>query len=187
MKSLVDSTNCNGDLGKCVKDAVKSEFQKYRKENEETSDLQIYNKGEVEQVLSPEQLNALVEEKVKQVIDKYIANQEDKYIADLQDKIVNLEKKVDQRKNEVIEKSETVPEHFENDYLERLLKLESFMREKEKDSNPNVNYFENIIDILSSTASGIKELYSVAKAQAYSSWSNITNVAVVGKYLYDPC
>lgn len=179
LKSLVDSTNCNGDLGKCVKDAVKSEFQKYRKENEETSDLQIYKKGEVEQVLSPEQLNALVEEKVKQVIDKYIANQEDKYIADLQDKIVNLEKKVDQRKNEVIEKSETVPEHFENDYLERLLKLESFMREKEKDSNPNVNYFENIIDILSSTASGIKELYSVAKAQAYSSWSNITNVAVV--------
>lgn len=179
MKSLVDSTNCNGDLGKCVKDAVKNEFQKYRKENEETSDLQIYKKGEVEQVLSPEQLNALVEEKVKQVIDKYIANQEDKYIADLQDKIVNLEKKVDQRKNEVIEKSETVPEHFENDYLERLLKLESFMREKEKDSNPNVNYFENIIDILSSTASGIKELYSVAKAQAYSSWSNITNVAVV--------
>lgn len=179
MKSLVDSTNCNGDLGKCVKDAVKSEFQKYRKENEETSDLQIYKKGEVEQVLSPEQLNAEVEEKVKQVIDKYIAN--------LQDKIVNLEKKVDQRKNEVIEKSETVPEHFENDYLERLLKLESFMWEKEKDSNPNVNYFENIIDILSSTASGIKELYSVAKAQAYSSWSNITNVAVVGKYLYDPC
>lgn len=179
MKSLVDSTNCNGDLGKCVKDAVKSEFQKYRKENEETSDLQIYKKGEVEQVLSPEQLNAIVEEKVKEVIDKYIANQQDKYIAVLQDKIVNLEKKVDQRKNEVIEKSETVPEHFENDYLERLLKLESFMREKEKDSNPNVNYFENIIDILSSTASGIKELYSVAKAQAYSSWSNITNVAVV--------
>nr|XP_034303223.1 uncharacterized protein LOC105337595 [Crassostrea gigas] len=175
----LDSTNCNDDLTKCVKDAVKSEFQKYRKENEETSDLQIYKKGEVEQVLSPEQLNAIVEEKVKQVIDKYIANQQDKYIADLQDKIDNLEKKVDLRKNEVIEKSETVPEHFENDYLERLLKLESFMREKEKDSNPNVNYFENIIDILSSTASGIKELYSVAKAQAYSSWSNITNVAVV--------
>lgn len=183
----LDSTNCNDDLTKCVKDAVKSEFQKYRKENEETSDLQIYKKGEVEQVLSPEQLNALVEEKVEQVIDKYLANQQNKYIADLQDKIDNLEKKVDLRKNEVIEKSETVPEHFENDYLERLLKLESFMREKEKDSNPNVNYFENIIDILSSTASGIKELYSVAKAQAYSSWSNITNVAVVGKYLYDPC
>lgn len=183
----LDSTNCNDDLTKCVKGAVKSEFQKYRKENEETSDLQIYKKGEVEQVLSPEQLNALVEEKVEQVIDKYLANQQNKYIADLQDKIDNLEKKVDLRKNEVIEKSKTVPEHFENDYLERLLKLESFMREKEKDSNPNVNYFENIIDILSSTASGIKELYSVAKAQAYSSWSNITNVAVVGKYLYDPC
>lgn len=48
LKSFVDLINCNGDLGKCVKDVVKSEFQKYRKENEEISDFQIYKKGEVE-------------------------------------------------------------------------------------------------------------------------------------------
>lgn len=172
----LDLTTCNGDLGKCVKDAVKSEFQKYRKENEETSDLQIYKKGEVEQVLTPELLNAVVEDKVTQVLGKYIAK--------LQDKIDTLEEKVDLKKNEDVQKYETVPEHSENDYLKRLQKLESFFREKEKDSNPNVNYIEKIYDILSSTASGIKELYSVAKAQAYSSLSNISNVAVIGKYLY---
>lgn len=172
----LDSTTCNGDLGKCVKDAVKSEFQKYRKENEETSDLQIYKKGEVEQVLTPELLNAVVEDKVTQVLGKYIAK--------LQDKIDTFEEKVDLKKNEDVQKYETVPEHSENDYLKRLQKLERFFQEKEKDSISNVNYIEKIYDILSSTASGIKELYSVAKAQAYSSLSNISNVAVIGKYLY---
>lgn len=78
-------------------------------------------------------------------------------------------------------------EYFENDYLERLLKLESFMWEKEKDLNLNVNYFENIIDILLLIVLGIKEFYSVVKVQVYLSWLNIINVVVVGKYLYDLC
>lgn len=125
-----------GDLQKRVEVAVKSEFQKYSKENKESGDLQIYKKGEVEQVLTPELLNAVIEDKVTQVLDQHIAN--------LHDKIDNLETKlhVDLKKNEDVQKSETVPEHSENDYFERLQTLERYIQEK--DSNPSAKYVESI-------------------------------------------
>lgn len=169
----VDLTTSIVDLQKRVEVAVKSEFQKYSKENEETSDLQIYKKGEVEQVLTPELLNAVVEDKVTQILDKYIA--------DLQDKVDNLDRKLDLRKNEDVQKSGTVPEISENNYLERLQKLEGYIQEK--DSNPSAKYVESIYGFLSSSAFKFKELFSFAKEQAYSSLPNNTNVTVKGKYI----
>lgn len=140
----VDPTMSIGDLQKRVEVAVKSEFQKYSKENKESGDLQIYKKGEVEQVLTPELLNAVIEDKVTQVLDQHIAN--------LHDKIDNLETKlhVDLKKNEDVQKSETVPEHSENDYFERLQTLERYIQEK--DSNPSAKYVESMYGFLSSSA-----------------------------------
>lgn len=145
----VDPTTPISDLQKRVKVAVKSEFQKYRKENEATNDLQIYQKGEVEQVLTAELLNAVVEDKVTQVFGKYIAG--------LQEKIDNIEGKLDLQKNEDVQKSETAPEDSENDYLERLQKLEGYIQKK--DPNPSAKYAESIYAFLSSSAFKVKELF----------------------------
>lgn len=167
----VDPTTPISDLRKLVEVAVKSECQKYRKENEATNDLQIYQKGEVEQVLTAELLNAVVEDKVTQVFGKYIA--------DLQEKIDNIEGKLDLQKNEDVQKSETTPEHSENNYLERLQKLEGYIQKK--DPNPSAKYVERIYAFLSPPAFKIKELFRFVTEQAYSSFPNNTNVTIKGK------
>lgn len=167
----VDPTTPISDLQKLVEVAVKSECQKYRKENEATNDPQIYQKGEVEQVLTAELLNAVVEDKVTQVFGKYIA--------DLQEKIDNIEGKLDLQKNEDVQKSETTPEHSENNYLERLQKLEGYIQKK--DPNPSAKYVERIYAFLSPSAFKIKELFRFVTEQAYSSFPNNTNVTIKGK------
>lgn len=153
----VDPTTPISDLRKLVEVAVKSECQKYR--------------GEVEQVLTAELLNAVVEDKVTQVFGKYIA--------DLQEKIDNIEGKLDLQKNEDVQKSETTPEHSENNYLERLQKLEGYIQKK--DPNPSAKYVERIYAFLSPSAFKIKELFRFVTEQAYSSFPNNTNVTIKGK------
>lgn len=154
----VDPTTPISDLRKLVEVAVKSECQKYKK-------------GEVEQVLTAELLNAVVEDKVTQVFGKYIA--------DLQEKIDNIEGKLDLQKNEDVQKSETAPEHSENNYLERLQKLEGYIQKK--DPNPSAKYVERIYAFLSPSAFKIKELFRFVTEQAYSSFPNNTNVTIKGK------
>lgn len=65
-----------------------------------------------------------------------------KYIVDLQEKIDNIEGKLDLQKNEDVQKFEIIFEYFENNYLERLQKLEGYIQKK--DLNFSVKYVECI-------------------------------------------
>lgn len=57
---------CYVDMRKGIEDAIKYEVQKYKKENKETRDHEIYNQVEV---LTPREIDALVYDKVTDVIE----------------------------------------------------------------------------------------------------------------------
>lgn len=80
-----------------------------------------------------------------------------KYIVGLQEKIDNIEGKLDLQKNEDVQKFEIVFEDFENDYLERLQKLEGYIQKK--DLNFSVKYVESIYVFLLLFVFKVKELF----------------------------
>lgn len=93
-----------------------------------------------------------------------------KYIVDLQEKIDNIEGKLDLQKNEDVQKFEIIFEYFENNYLERLQKLEGYIQKK--DLNFSVKYVECIYVFLLLFVFKIKELFCFVIEQVYLSFLN---------------
>lgn len=62
-------------MRKGIEDAIKYEVQKYKKENKDTRDHEIYNQVEV---LTPREIDALVYDKVTDVIESLDLNLQDK-------------------------------------------------------------------------------------------------------------
>lgn len=102
-----------------------------------------------------------------------------KYIVDLQEKIDNIEGKLDLQKNEDVQKFEIIFEYFENNYLERLQKLEGYIQKK--DLNFSVKYVECIYVFLLLFVFKIKELFCFVIEQVYLSFLNNINVIIKGK------
>lgn len=102
-----------------------------------------------------------------------------KYIVDLQEKIDNIEGKLDLQKNEDVQKFDLVFEYFENNYLERLQKLEGYIQKK--DLNFSVKYVECIYVFLLFFVFKIKELFCFVIEQVYLSFLNNINVIIKGK------
>lgn len=158
---------CNGDMQKYMEDAIKYEYQKYREENEETNYHEIYDQDEV---LPPTILDAVIKDELTKVYDSYHKN--------LQEKIENLIERIGLKENEDGQTSEAASEESENIFLEKLQNLERVLQEKDTESG--AKYYENIVHILSSTASKIKELYSFpVKYQTCLSLPRMTNEDVI--------
>lgn len=103
-----------------------------------------------------------------------------KYIVDLQEKIDNIEGKLDLQKNEDVQKFEIIFEYFENNYLERLQKLEGYIQKK--DLNFSVKYVECIYVFLLLFVFKIKELFRFVIEQVYLSFLNSYFQSVQGLF-----
>lgn len=155
-----------------MEDAIKYKCQKYREENEETNDHEIYGQNTL---LTPTMMDEIIKDKVTKIFESFHKNQ--------QDKIKNLKERIGLKENEDGQTSEAASEKSENNFLEKLQNLERFLQEKDTESG--AKYYKKIFHIFSSTASKIKELYSFpVKYQTCLSLPRMTNEDVIGKYIY---